>query len=381
MKAKKIVVLFSAGLLAVVVIVAAVLSFVWEDICSADRDYMKFPLEQHKRIAPRISKEGKKIAVMTPDNVIVAVNGYPLLKKDYVDRLEMLRTIIYKKVKNKLGEADQIFDEVRIRFVDQFVSQRLLIDEAKKLGIMSDEKLCEELLSELTKAGENRKLSTEKLLSMYGKNAKHIAYETAEKILVRELVAQKIPPVTKVEETFVSNAQAQVTIANDAAMATNALRRQILEGWRQDITAGKVTFDELVRRHISDGLFEINDGGEWETVSRGELNNPNLEEMAFNAKCGDVLPLQEDDDGIDLISLKTIVPPTRDDAGNVVETEKRELLRIRITKEGLFLRQSDEVMKKDLEMQMQLQAIDAYVQNLATNGQNSVVYPYGKDLF
>lgn len=386
MKKKKFVFVLSATLLAIIAIIVGVVHFMHNDKIemtrkSVDRDYMKFPLEQHLRINPLVSNESKKIAEMLPDDVIVAVNGYPLLKRDYVERMKMLRTMIYRRVKNNLGEADQIFEEMRKRFIDQFVSQRLLIDNATKLGVMSDEKLCEEMMSELAKVGKKRKLSPEELLSKYGNNAKHIAYETAERVLVKELVAQKIPPVTKVEDTFVSNAQAQVTLENKIATATNVLRRQMLEGFRRDISTGKTTFDNLVEKHMPDSLFEISSGGEWETVSRGELENPNLEELVFSAEESDILPIQEDPDGIDLIQLRRIIPPVRDSKGEIIEAEKRELARIRISKEGLFLRQTDAAMKKDLEMQMQLQAIDAYVQNLATNGQNTVVYPYGNDLF
>ena len=375
--AKRVVFVVCALCVIAVVLLAAFFLFSKSD----KLDWRTNPLEQSKRLEVSVSKSEKKIAVMSPEDIIVAVNGYPLRKKDFDAWMAMLKRTVHSRMKNNFGEADQILDEMRVKFVDQFVSNRMLIDDARKYGVMSDEVLCEKMMQELSMIAEHEKTTVDGLMAKCGSYARYIAYQTAERILIKELVAQKIPPVTEVDMTFVSNTQAQVTFENNVASATNALRRQLIENLREEIISGKKTFQDQVERYKDDGRFEISDNGEWETVSRGDLNNPTLEEMVFSAKEGDVFPVREDEDGIDLICLNTITPPTRDKKGEIIEQETRELLRIHITKEPLFLRQTDEAMFKDLKSQMQLQAVDAYVDNLATNGSVKVVYPYGKHLF
>lgn len=367
-----------AAIIAAIVCVAAIYYFV---VCSGEVDWMEHPIEQTKRLKSITPRGAKKLVQMSPEDIIVAVNGYPLRKKEYDVWMLMLKKIVYKRMKNSLGEADKLLDEMRAKFVDQFVSNRMLIDDAYKYNIITEESLREKVKEELTTLAEKEKTSVDGLLRRYGNFAKCLVYQTAERIIIRELVAQKIPPLTEVDMTFVSNTQAQVSHENDIASATNSLRRQLMEQMRADISSGRATFDAKVAQYENDGRFEIGDGGEWDTVSRDEMNNPTLEEIVFSAKEGDLLPLQEDSDGIDLVMLKHIIPAEREKNGDIREAEKRELVRIRMTKEPLFLRQSDEAMFQDLKSQMQLQAVDAYVENLATNGSVKVVYPYGKELF
>ena len=323
-----IVLVAACAILASVVAICRFVGFFGDD------DWLAHPVDQSKRVDVSVSRNTKKLVQMSPDDIIVAVNGYPLRKKEYDVWMSMLKTTVYKKVKNNFGEADKLLDEMRAKFIDQFVSNRMLIDDARRHNVMTDEALNDKVNEALSEIAGKEKTSVDGLLKKYGVYARYVVYQMAERILIKELVAQKIPPVTEVDMTFVSNTQAQVTHENDMASATNSLRRQLMEQMRADISSGRATFDAKVAQYENDGRFEIGDGGEWETVSRDDLNNPTMEEAIFGAKEGDLLPLQEDNDGIDLDMLKHIIPAEREKNGDIREGEKRELVRIRVTKEA-----------------------------------------------
>ncbi len=339
------------------------------------------PLELNARISVKDSRDVKKIDDMKPDDVIVAVNGYPLLKRDYDVWTGQLLAMIRKHAKGNLGEAEKYFEQARVQFLDQFIRNRLLIDDARTNNVMDNAALVAKIKAVLEERATANKITADELLSKYGNADRHLIYQIAERELVSELVKQRIPPVTEVDMTFVSNAQAQVTLENNIIGLTNSVRRQMFENWRNEIAAGKLTFDALVEKYGPDGRFEINESGEWETVARGDIDDETIAELVFAAAKGEILPIQEDDDGIDMIMVSEIIPARRDKEGKIAMSEQRILKRIRMEKEPLFLRQSNDKMFSDLKIQMQLQAIDSYVENLVTNGLNTIVYPHGRNLF
>jgi hypothetical protein len=288
---------------------------------------------------------------------------------------------IRKRMKNNLQEADRYFEQFQTQFPVQFVNNRLLIDDAWKHKVMAETNLTAAIIAELDKAAKKSNKSSDELLDLYGKDQKYVIYQLAERELIKELVDRRISPKVEVNAFFVSNTQEKVIQVNGAASTTNMHRRLMMEGWRREIASGKLDFHDLVTKKFNDGLFEIEDGGKWETVTFGEMDDKNFEEHVFSSDEGAVLPLQEDDDGINLLLVNKKIPVRRDKDGNILEREQAELLCVRMLKEPLLLRQSDEEMMKDLKNQMQLRAISDYVGNLKTNGCNKIVYPNGKELF
>lgn len=339
------------------------------------------PLEFEKRIEVEESGKAKKIAEMQPDDIIVAVNGYPLRQKDYVRWMQLQYATIRKQMKNNRQEADKYFEQLQFQFPSQFAKNRLLIDDAMRQGVLPQSNLVVEVENLLQDQAAKNKMPLDALLDKFGNNQKYVIYQIAERILIKKLVDEKIPPLTQVDATFVSNTQARVIQENNIASATNMHRRLMLEGFRRDIIAGKVDFHDLVVKYFNDGRFEIEDGGKWETVTFGEMEDKTFEEQVFSANEGSMLPLQEDDDGINLIMVHKKIPAMRDKDGNVLERSQCELLCIRMAKEPLLLQQSDEEIMRDLKNQMQIQAIDIYVEKLMTNGVHKVVYPFGTEFF
>ena len=337
------------------------------------------PLEIATRVEKVKESTPKKIAEMSDPDIIVAINGYPLLKRDFEAYTGMYRPLVERMAARNYQTTEMAFADFRAQFLTQFIKSRLLIDHAISQNIMTAEELTKRTRAQMEENAAKSKTTVSDIVAKAGQNAKFIVYQTAERILIKELVNQRIPPAFVVDMTFVSNVQAQVSLDNAATSHTNALRRQMLEGWRNDIKSKHINFIDLANQHKDQGDFEIEDDGEWESFTRDEIEDEDFRNIVFSSSVGDVLPLQEDEDGIDLVMVDEIIPEIRNKGD--VAPEQRVLKRIRMEKLPLIVRQSNDDMLIDLKKQAQIQAIETFTEKLATNGVNSVVYPHGENLF
>lgn len=337
-----------------------------------DRSYLEIESRRSfKAGSPMFVKD------MKPDDVIVAVNGYPLTRK-FLDGMSigMARTMLSRPRANP-REIDQRVEEMRPIMVKQFVMRRLMIDEAKRLGLYTDKSLVEDMEGHLSKVANASGKTKEQILEAMGESKDVYLYQTAERFVVDRLVAEKIPPLVTVDAAFVSNVQEQVTLDNQAANLSNLNIKAVLSRCHEEIAASKADFDKVVLLHTNELAHIVSTGGKWGEFSIDDaMQNPAVK-AAFALREGEIsLPIEEDD-GFSMVRVAKIIPSDESDCG----METRELDRIYVEKEPLIIRQSDAAMFKDLKQQMQMQAIYIYADELATNGQNRVEYPHGVKLF
>jgi len=314
---------------------------------------------------------------MKPDDVIVAVNGYPLTRK-FLEGMSigMARTMMSRPNANP-REIDQRIEEMRPIFVKQFVMRRLMIDEAKRLGLYTDKSLVEYMEGHLSKVASASGKTKEQIFEAMGESKDVYLYQTAERFVVDRLVAEKIPPLITVDAAFVSNVQEQVTLDNQAANLTNLNIKAVLGRCREEIVTGKADFDKAVLLHTNELAHIVSTGGKWGEFTVDDAKQNPAVKAAFALKEGEIsLPIEEDD-GFSIVRVEKIIPAEVSNYGK----ETRELDRIYVEKEPLIIRQSDNEMFKDLKQQMQMQAIYLFADQLATNGQNRVEYPHGEKLF
>lgn len=339
------------------------------------------PLELVSRFEQKLA-EGKPLLIeeMTSNDVIVAVNGYPLTKQTY-DEMMVLKAKYYSNQKdaNPMVVEKQM-EQARPRFIADFIGQRLLLDNARELGVTTTNKVNEEISARVAKVARAKKKTVEQFLRSVP-DRRYFLYELAMQRWIDALVAQKIPPKVAVDQSFVSNVQAQVEFENAATVASNKLLKAKLEGWRAEIVKGTAKFEDLAVKYSQDLDKNQPKGGFWGEFERGEMDDRNVQAVAFSTPVGQLTPVVEDEDGFHLIKVLSSKPPEKNEAGRVIRKETRQLAHIYLEKEPLILTVDDEEMTRDMKQQMQLRAIDDYTQNLRTNGQNRVEFPHGTKLF
>ena len=338
-------------------------------------------LELEKRVEKVESGEKKLIEEMAPEDIIVVVNGYPLTKRYY----NAVWVTTFKNMMAKRGanqyEVMKRIEEMQPKYVNQFVMRRLLIDDARRQKVISDEDLRRLVGEKIQIVANATKKKPKEVVARFGSTSPVVFYDIAERILVDTLIHAKIPPTIKVDDEFVAETQAQVAADNEATQKTNELIRVKLMDWKKEIDSGKTSFENIVSVRTNDHLHVIDRGGEWGTYEKSAIKERALANAAFSLPLGGVSEPIEEEEGYSLLKVLAITPAETNAKGRTIQHESRKLARIYVEKEPLLIRQSDDEMFKDLKQQMQLQAIYKYADNLRTNGLNTVVYPHGERLF
>ena len=326
---------------------------------------------------------GKKMLVssMKDDDVIVAVNGYPLTKKVF-DELVLIKA---KQLSAMKGANPSLtysrLEDFKKKFIPLFVAQRLLLDRARELQVLSTNEVVSIVNRTVKNAAKAKKISVQDFVRLFPVDFKYFLYDVAERAWLNALMEKHIPPVIKVDDVFVSNVQAQVVADNLAIAQSNKLINARMAAWKKDILSGKTTFEKVAKEVSQDESSDANVPGSWGDFERGRMESKAVQAVAFSLRQGEISDPVEDEEGVHLLKVRKISPPERDSKGRVICDEVRSLSHIYIEKEPQIIFQTNEAMFKDMEQQMQLQAVDRYVESLRTNGISRVEYPHGEKLF
>ena len=337
-------------------------------------------IELHERIPEVKIGTPKSIAQMEQNDIIVSVNGYPMTRRDWDDRVAMETQFLLKKAGANNFQVEEQIKDIKARMVGAFVTKRLLIDDAKARNVQNPTSVFNNVNAYIAANAKAKKKTIRQFEALYPGDRKYLYYDVAERIWIDALVATNIPPEINVDAYLVSNAQAMVDVENAKIAATNALKKAQLAKWKTDIEEGRAKFEDLAAQYSSDADDVVGTNGYWCIVERGEMSDKKLQAIAFALPMGKISDPVEDENGIHLIKVNKITPPEKNSKGRTIRNEVRELAHIYLEKEPEILRQSDTAMRHDLKRQIQLQAIEKYVDILKTNGQNTVVFPHGKNL-
>ena len=326
---------------------------------------------------------GKETIVdaLQPDDVLVAVNGYPLTKKTF-DEVMVLKAkqLANAKGSNQAYLNNQLAD-FRRNYVPLFVNQRLLIDKARELNVIPKEELERRVNDIVEKQAKARKMTVEKFVRSFPGDFKYFLYETCARLLMNSIVAKHIPPVGEVSDGLVAAFQKSIDEDNAGTMKTNEMKRVQMQEWKRDLLANKVTFEDLAKKYNEDEYADEDQPGYWGEFERGQIDDKRVQSAVFSLKPGEISDPVEDDEGYHLLKVLSVKAPERNDKGRVIQDEMRKVMHIFVKKLPLLIRDTDDILKADLKRQMQIQAINRYLDDLKTNGVTKIEFPHGKKLF
>lgn len=321
------------------------------------------------------------VDALKPEDVLVAVNGYPLTKAKFDEVLKMKAQELSTRKGANAAYAGNQLAEFKKSYVPLFVNQRLLLDEAKRLKVLSAEEISRRVNEVVTKQAKARKIPMEKLVKSFHGDFRYALYDIQAMIVMNALIKKHIPPVGVVDDNVVAEFQKAIKEDVEGATKTNEMIRAKMAGWKRDILANKVTFEELAKKYNSGDDEDQDKPGYWGNIERGEIEDKRVQSAVFSLKIGEISDPVEDDDGYHLIRVLAIKPPERNAAGRVIQDEVRSVEHIYVNKVPILIQDTDADLKIDLKRQMQLQAVNAYLENMKTNGANRIEFPHGKHLF
>ena len=323
------------------------------------------------------TNSNKTIDQMMPNDVIVAVNGYPLTKRVFEDLMALKLQGLLSEKDMSSYVADQMMKQHRETYVRTFQAQRMLLDDAFRQNIVTTNALLSEVVRRLASEAKRRGKTIEETLKPYGKGRKYLLQEIYTSAAMDKLIAEKIPPLHIVDDTFVKAVQDQVTADNAAAANTNAVLAAFLRGWKKQIIEQNLDFKEISSKYSDNP----DPDGVWGTFEEGDFDDPKLEATVFSLPKNAISDVVEDFNGYHLVKVLDIFPAETNETGRIVSKERRKLAHIYLEKIPELIRMDDIKMSHELKRQMQLQAVNIYVTELSTNGTTRIEYPNGSKLF
>ena len=319
----------------------------------------------------------KALDQLKPEDVIVAVNGYPLTKRAYDDLMELKFAGILKQKEVSSVVADQMMEQHRKNYLNMFQAQRMLLDEAFKLKIVTTNALLAAVEKKIKADAKRRGVTVEKSLKGYGKRKKYLFQELYISTAMDKLIAEKIPPLHKVDDTFVKAVQEQVALSNIAFAQTNAMIAARMKSWKKQILDKNLDFLDMAQRLSA----SPDPDGVWGTFEEGDMSDPKMEAAVFALPKNGISDVLEDFNGYHIVKVLDIIPKEVNEKGRVVSKERRKLAHIYIEKIPETIRMDDIKMSRELTRQMQMQAVEDYVTALSTNGTTRIEFPNGTKLF
>ena len=369
---------FYVGQVAVALFIMALLGCSREETHFLDSDFLE--------ISPGVTNVQNdavlKISEMSPTDVIVDVNGAPLTKDTY-DRLMVLK---YKSLMAKKGMTDLVagkeLEAFSKTYIKNFVAQRLLIDNAFAIGVVSTNEVQQFVEDKIQSLAKSKGKTSAEILKGKGDEARFWIYEMAISYIMDKLIDKEIPPKAEVSGEFVSEVRKQVASINAESTATNKVLKAKLKQRRDQLIANKEDFLKVAAT-ASDSTEEnpSAEDGVWGEFEFGDFDTPEFNTAVFSLPEGGITDVLEDENGYHVVKVLSITPAVKDELGRTQEQEKRLLSHIYLDKAPLLIEESDVILTQDLKRQMQLQAVDEYVSNLSTNGVNKITYPHGINLF
>lgn len=317
----------------------------------------------------------KTFAEMSSDDIIVQVNSNILRKAD-LERFWRMNVAYVSQLRgNERMDAQRRIRADMVASVPQFVDQMLLVDDAKRCKVLAETQVVAQVERAIDMAAKAKKMTRQQFLTMFP-DAEWLARTTAERrIWINAHVAANIPPAVEVTGELVTNYVNFISAELTAVKATNAMHKAALARYRRDFAADVTGFTNEAAR-VSEDTWDVG------LLERMQIDwGAEVRDQVFAVKAGMMLEPFEDDDFYRLICVADVIAPVKDEKGRLIEPEKRRLYQIAFRKE-------DEPVKVDyaeaahvLYVQFRDQAIRARIDCLKTNGENTVVWPNGTNIW
>lgn len=319
---------------------------------------------------------GREMGVpqMKPDDVIVAVNGICLTRRELDTELMAYRWHLNTDRRIRAPQKEQMYRSFGRRFIPQFVEMQALLWEARATCRLELTNVLAVVETNVIRNARHYGLSAKQYDKLVpgGNDA---VRRVAEQLLWRQTyLARHFKPKTVVTDNDVTNVLRGVEAENAGIAASNAAVRARLEAIRARIVKGGEDFGKLADEFGED-VTQAEDGtGTWGEISRSDVTGDVTAEKMFALKKGEVSEILEDEDGYFIV--KALEGPKTDEDG---KTRTVKLARIWLEREQPVVLADVDSMKTDLQRQANAQEIAALTKELCKRV--TVVYPHGTNFW
>jgi len=307
---------------------------------------------------------------LADDEVIVWVDGSSFTKADFDQKMREAAFQIERIPNLKNEQRASIYKSAGRRAIPSFVEDQMAVHEARRRKLLDAEGLKVAIFAAGEAMARTNRMDYAAFAAAWPGGQSRLNRYLEEFVWKRELL-KATPPVMEVDDKMAAELRTLVMTDNAHCAESNKQTVARLEKMRQDIVAGKATFEKLADTVGSKENGE-GDGGYWGEFVFSDFSDADLAEKVFALKEGEVSEVLEDDGGFFIVK---ILAANTSDKGEATA----DLARISLPKELMAEVMSVPAFKAEMQRQQHEQAVDKLVEDLKAKA--VVVYPNGTNFW
>ena len=345
--------------------------------CGGEKPKREAPWQPTLKNPPiREVKVGKEMSVpeMKPDDVIVAVNGICLTKRQVDQELLAYAWHLRQDRRIRDNQRRSMYNIFGRRLIPSFVETQAFLWEAREKCHLEYTNVVAVAETNVIRNARHYGLSPKQ----YDKRVaggNDAVRRAAEQLLWKTTyLAQCFKPKTVITDADVTNVIDGIVAENAEIAASNAVVRARLESIRARIVTGGEDFGKLADEFGEDEMQEKDGTGTWGEIARSDVSGDVAAEKMFALKVGEVSGILEEPEGYFIV--KALAPPKTGEDG---KTRTVKLARIWLERTPPIVLAESKSLKKELQQQENSRELGELIAELSKKV--TVVYPHGTNFW
>ena len=316
------------------------------------------------------------VARMKPDDVVVAVNGIVLTRRELDTRLAQFRANLARNPRLSPQDRTMSYKAFGSNLVPNWIDTQLAVWESRRLGCATEPEIREAVRSGVERLSDIRKTSIDTLDKTIPGGLDFVRYDMEEATWVASYITNSVKPEVEVDSNMVARIIASIDEENAEIAASNAVKLAKMKRVRALATQPGADFGKLADEHSEDPQLVKDGTGYWGEFTAGEISDTRLRDKFFGYGVGEVSEIIDDNDGYMIVKVLEKTPADYEPGD---EKAKISLARIYVEHEQLTELLDPKGIQKDVQRQYIERAVKARMEELRAGAQ--IVYPHGKDLW
>lgn len=229
-------------------------------------------------------------AMTNGGEVVASVDGTQLTRAELAQQVAMVMASQGSQIPEEQKAQATAFFENRI--AQSFIAKTLLANEAKRLGLVTEDADTKKALDRLLPYAERQGLTVDELFRKAPMGEAAARKEFAGEVLIEKLVDTQVRAKLPITDASVDAEVATRNLAKTAARAEiDAIRQQLIAG---------TNFQALAE--AKSACPSGKNGGDLGTFGRGQMVKP-FDDAAFSQAIGEIGPVVETDFGFHIIKV------------------------------------------------------------------------------
>lgn len=247
-----------------------------------------------------VGKDDRPIEKLMADEVIVAVNGVPLKRKDY-DLLLQSIDYMHRLLNPKQSMLDlETHRQQRARsLVREFMTKEVLVQEARRRGLKADPEIRASLRSVLEKVAQKEGLTLEALPKSENPLVRIVCEGVEDQALIASLRQAEFGDKLKVTDADVQAYRERLKRYNEMCEATNQLVKARAAKICERLRKG----EDFTQVAAATSEYKDDANNVWGTFARGEIEDARVRNAAFTLPVGAASEPFETQDGMVIIKV------------------------------------------------------------------------------